>query len=613
MKKIIIIIFIGLLLFNSLTLVVTPNKIDDKKIFHDTILISKPIINDIGEFVSIKGENYNSLIYEPGNPSLPIITKTYYFPLGTNILNIDIFSEKYELFLEKKILPSPNPIINSNEINFKSLNLNFNKNVYESSDFYPSEKFLISKGAGLNNEENVLILNIKINSQYSPKNNILICPKNVSIEIEYTLPQKSIIKSNDFDMVIVTPERFSSDLQSLIDHKNNIGIKTFLKTTEKIYEEYFGIDEPEKIKYFIKDSAENLGISYVLFIGDVNYFPIRKTSIKMDLPIDDAITDLYYSDIYDADGNFCSWDSNGNGIFGEFKPENYMPSGDIIDMYPDIMTGRIPCSNSDQLSIIINKIITYETETYNAPWFNKLILMAGDTFPYDDKNEGEIVTNIIADYMEKFGYITEKLFTSLDTFKPRIINEKISDGAGFVSYSGHGYEQGFGTSPPQRDKRIEYYSPYLIGMENNNKLPIIFLDACSTTKLDFSINDLKEWYPLPFVILLSYLNDIQYNPNNLYPCFSWELLKKHNGGSIATMGSTRVAFLGMSNEGEVVGGIAFLNIKFFEAYEPGINLGILFNSAVNSYINNAGWREPITPQEFILLGDPSLKIGGYNI
>jgi hypothetical protein len=332
----------------------------------------------------------------------------------------------------------------------------------------------------------------------------------------------------------------------------------------------------------------------------------------MDLPINDAITDLYYSDIYDSDGNFSSWDSNENGVFGEFKLENYMPPGDIIDLYPDIMTGRIPCSSTDQLSTIINKIITYETETFGETWFNNIILMAGDTFPYDNQNEGEIVTNLIASKMEEFGYISKKLFTSLNNFKPRIINEKITDGAGFVSYSGHGYEQGFGTSPPLGDKRIEYFSPYLIGMKNNQKLPIIFLDACSTTKLDFSINDLHEWYPSFFVVLLSFLNNIPYDLDNLYPCFSWELLKKENGGSIATIGSTRVAFLGMSRQGEVVGGIAFLNIKFFEAYEHGTTIGPLFNSAINSYISSAGWREPITPQETILLGDPSLKIGGYS-
>jgi len=78
------------------------------------------------------------------------------------------------------------------------------------------------------------------------------------------------------------------------------------------------------------------------------------------------------------------------------------------------------------------------------------------------------------------------------------------------------------------------------------------------------------------------------------------------------MGSTRVAFLGMSMDGEVIGGIAFLNLKFFESFSDGRNLGSLLNSAINSYINDAGWMEPITPQEFILIGDPSLRIGGYS-
>jgi len=611
MKKIIITIIIGVLLFNSLAIIAMPKSIENKKIITENIIISKPLIRDKENYLSIHIDEADSFFYEPGKPMIPVIIKTYQFPLGTKITNVNVFHEKHEILLPKKINPAPAPSILSNDINKKSLDLFYEKNIYESSDLYPPKFFYITRGAGLDNEEHVLFLNIRINPQYSPQKDILIIPQNVVIQIEYILPEKSIIKSDDYDMIIISPEIFSSEIQLLINHKNNVGIQTFLKTTEQIYQEFPGSDMPEQIKYFIKAALENLGISYVLFIGDVNLLPIRKTSIRMDLPIDDAITDLYYADIFNSNGNFSSWDSNGNGVFGEFKLENFMPPGDIIDLYPDIMTGRIPCSNNDQLSIIIDKIITYETETYGESWFNRLILMGGDTFPYDNKNEGEIVTNIIASEMEEFGYIPKKLFTSLDTFRPRIINEEITEGAGFVSYSGHGYEQGFGTSPPQNDRRIEYFSPYLIGMNNKDRLPIIFLDACSTTKLDFTIHDLKEWYPTPFVMLLSILYDIPYDSDSLYPCFSWELLKKQNGGSIATMGSTRVAFLGMSMDGEVVGGIAFLNIKFFEAYNDGNTLGPLFNSAINSYINSAGWREPITPQEFILLGDPSLKIGGY--
>ena len=52
--------------------------------------------------------------------------------------------------------------------------------------------------------------------------------------------QKSSLNSsiNDlYDMVIISPDIFSSSLQPLIDHKNSRNVQTVLKTTEEIYNE----------------------------------------------------------------------------------------------------------------------------------------------------------------------------------------------------------------------------------------------------------------------------------------------------------------------------------------------------------------------------------------
>ena len=38
-----------------------------------------------------------------------------------------------------------------------------------------------------------------------------------------------------FDMVIIAPDIFFTELQPLIEHKNSVGVDTFLKTTEEIY------------------------------------------------------------------------------------------------------------------------------------------------------------------------------------------------------------------------------------------------------------------------------------------------------------------------------------------------------------------------------------------
>lgn len=90
------------------------------------------------------------------------------------------------------------------------------------------------------------------------------------------------IKNNDtYDMVVIAPNEFSSQIKPLINHKNNHNIITFLKTTEQIYSEYNGRDNAEQIKYFIKDVIETYGIEYVLLIGGHKnqlflwYVPVR--------------------------------------------------------------------------------------------------------------------------------------------------------------------------------------------------------------------------------------------------------------------------------------------------------------------------------------------------
>ena len=50
------------------------------------------------------------------------------------------------------------------------------------------------------------------------------------------------------------------------------------------------------------------------------------------------LTDLYFADIYNPDGSFSSWDSNNNGIFGEWNAT----AKDVVDMYPDVYVGRLP-------------------------------------------------------------------------------------------------------------------------------------------------------------------------------------------------------------------------------------------------------------------------------
>jgi hypothetical protein len=146
--------------------------------------------------------------------------------------------------------------------------------------------------------------------------------------------------------------------------------------------------------------------------------------------------------------------------------------------------------------------------------------------------------------------------------------------------------------------------------QQKEKLPVFFFDACSTTKLDFTVEDLHEWYSPPISILFCLLEKIPYQQDHLYPCFAWQLMKKTNGGTIGTIGATRVAYTGVDANGPHWGA-SLLNTNFFKAYEPGKKLGELMVSTQIDYVNTVG-KECITLEEFILLGDPSLQLGGFS-
>ncbi len=577
-KNILSIILVGILIFSGIGVLASDNQLD----ISESIKITKPAVTDNEEYINIDFQERTSFIKESGKPMLPIVSKTYRLPFGSKIKNIEVsFSSQKEIVLNNYVKPATGlQPLNSVKNNYEKPTLD--TSIYESSDLYPSKNFTYNLGAGLDGDEHVIYLSINCYPiKYNPSKNIILYSENIDIDVSYKKPRNPVFVSDKYDLVIISPDRFSSTLQPLIDHKISYDISTMLKTTEEIFLEYNGRDKPERVKYFIKDAIETYGAKYALLIGDMDLMPMRLTDINI-YNQEGIPTDLYYADIYDANGTFCTWDTDNDNKFGEYD----WREGDIdfVDLYADIKVGRIPCKNNLELKIAIGKIINYETQSYNSEWFKRAVLMGGDTFPGRSIYEGEVVTEEVSNQLSEFNNI--KLWTSTDNFKPRIINREISKGAGFVSYSGHGYELGFGTSPPNEEERIEYFIHHTLGMQNGNKYPIVFFDACSTARIDYTLSGFKV------------------------PCFAWYLILKPFGGAVATIGATRVAFTMVDNEG-IHGGAGFMNVHFFKAYEPGIMVSEMLVSAQNDYLNQGEWKDCITLEEFNLLGDPSLKVGGY--
>ena len=432
--------------------------------------------------------------------------------------------------------------------------------------------------------------------------------------------QKITEEEPSYDLLIITPSKFTRALSPLVEHKNRVGVQTTVVTLGQIYREVTeGRDKPEKIKYFIKDAVEEWGIKYVMLVGNFRSTPVRycyNDEPWEGYPEPNFISELYYADIYDQYGEFSSWDTNDNGIFGEWNGESAQDYN--IDLYPDVFVGRLACRNRLEVRIMVNKIITYETTTYGEEWFNRIVTIAGDTYPDGQypfptpTYEGEENALIAIEYMPDFEPVT--LFTSDETFSgPDDVIDAINQGCGFLFFDGHANPGSWSTHKPNSKEWVNGLSLQTMGrLRNGNKLPVCIVGGCHNLQFDVALTNFlrgfKEawyhgiWYP---------------------ECWGWKLTRKIGGGSIATIGCSG---LGMTKEDKESqdGASDFLDPQFF--YECGMNgtdvLGEAWGNTITNYLHRypinwstqAGWDYAIdakTVQQWILLGDPSLKIGGY--
>ena len=416
MEKILPIIVVGFLVISGIGAVAISQDTTEhiRMTGNKNIVFSSFFTKDsTNNFIEIELEDTTSYLMSPGKPILPKIVESFELPFGVKDVNIEVIAKNVKEFeIKEKIRPAPVhlPLIAYEEnidieVNSDSI---IDESVYNSKERYPYTWYKSYVRSGLNSKnERVthLILHI-FPIRYSPALDKIYVAENTDVKFSYELPNSNPFPlESEYDMVIIAPNKFSGNLQRLVDHKESHNIKTFLKTTEEIYDNYIGVDEPEQIKLFIKDAIESYGIKYVLLVGGLKnkiwakprddrnqgskawYLPVRYTNYIDDpehpltiAKIHDpgTITDLYFADIYKEGGEFENWDSNGDGIFAAWNLDGY--ENDTIDLAPDVCVGRLACRNSIEVRNVVNKIIDYEITAAGSDWFKKVITVSGDGF-----------------------------------------------------------------------------------------------------------------------------------------------------------------------------------------------------------------------------------------
>jgi hypothetical protein len=583
------------------------------------------------------------------NSIIPMIQESIEIPRDSIITSFNVsFSEAKQYLLDKtsisniQLIPSTtNKQLNKNATNFQILEMNnFNNHDKKLNKLYD-----FKVGCGISQFEPVLLISINFYPlSYDIEKKLVVFPKLIKYNLTYETNSKSITSYSIIDMVIICPMEFENLLDPLVQHKNQMGIQTIIKTTEDIYQEFSGRDESEKIKYFIKDSLEQWKINYVLLVGGLKgqsnewYVPVRYSNLHDRAFWNDSyVTDLYFADIYRYNEStqsyeFEDWDKNNNDIFGEwtwiYDPDRGwwydLDKKDDLDLYPDVAIGRLPCRSSQEVHNVVEKIITYEQNSYGQDWFKTVIYGGGDTVPFSDGIcEGELENAYAASYLEPLGFESKNLWVSTGALNgPFDIIRELSKGAGFLYLSGHGTPREWCTHPVANDYRwIDLYAFEMKNIGNVGKLPICVVGGCHNSQFDVSLFRFKQGlteYGLSYFIWNEGI-ECFFKWTWVPQCWSWNLVSQAQEGCIAVIGNTGLGW-GVGGTYTTEYNEGYLTTRFFELYASLSNddihqLGQIHSATLNKYIQhfsaNKNLLDRKTVEQWVLIGDPSLYIGGY--
>jgi hypothetical protein len=640
MKKFISILIVSILVLSGLGAAAFTTSISLKSAMNiktestSILFSSQPTQLEKDGFVELEMNGATTQLLQPNKPVLPIYVRTYEIPFGSTNIQVTCNPQDINsMTLSAEVIPAriaPLSLMSENMAYVKDAS------VYGSAAFYPGSWFSFDLGAGRNaNDQQVTFVKVVCYPiRYSPLNYQVDYAGGFDINVNYDAPttQPKALDTS-YDMVIIAPAAFETTLQPLIDFKNSKGLTTAFKSMEAILDEYDGFDQPEQVKYFIKDAYDTWGITYVLLVGGLKshinakdkdtmsagwkawWVPVRYVTIP-EGDDEGCLSDLYYGCLYNATGGFDSWDSSGDGVYANW---GWMGGKrDYFDMNAEVYVSRLPVADTNELDRVVQRIITYEsTGPEVKPWYKNFVGVGGKTSEnFSGKPDGEYSCDLAYNYIKNAIpdlNLVPVYSTNRDTGglipNDKDISTAFNQGAGFVLFQGHG--------SPMKWDTIWFDGEYdnhdwvggiilyqFIEISSGEKLPVVLVGGCHNGMYNVSI--------IPCIKDKTGATYFTYG----WPvpvCFSWGLIVKPRAGAIASTGCTGY---GIGYEGNPITLSSELETNFF--WQIGnnsiTNLAKAHSQAITKFLaeEEIGQTEAFCITNWALFGDPSLKFGGYS-
>lgn len=403
----------------------------------------------------------------------------------------------------------------------------------------------------------------------SPRKFVVFNPKGVrSVSGLRTIRNQNLHDIQELDYLIVYHPLFEQSVQRLANHRRqHNGFDVKLASIYDIYHEFSsGKTDPSALRNFIKMlySRGNSQMRVLLFgdgsfdykhnsdlaaYPDENFIPVFETE-NSHIPIRAFPSDDYYALMDDWEG------------------------GDLRGAL-DISLGRIPVRTQAEADIMVQKIITYETDPLLFGDWRKEILMVADDGNFNlFLGYTERLTQNIESQAPEFqiskAYVDAfpKEISPNGELTPRtteMINNGAYEGRLMINYQGHGSSKGWGDEAILSKIDLEKWN-------NDRKYPVLVTATCTFAGYD----DPKEVTAGEYALTLP------------------------DKGAIALFSTTRVVY---ANSNDRLTNSLFN--RLLERLDAPPELGEWIRLAKNA---NRSDTLDINARKFALLGDPAMKI-----
>jgi len=399
--------------------------------------------------------------------------------------------------------------------------------------------------------------------------------------VERRNPERLRSPDHRADFLALGPRLFVDAADEYLRFRENLsGLIAKKIAIEDVYDNFsYGLLDPLAIRWCLKYAFENWqspAPQYVMLVGDGH----NDLSDNLGNHAPSYVPPYIAADeTLPADENFI--------YFGPDKLLKSSPDGEG-DAYPDMIIGRLPVKNTEQIRTIADKITRYASTATQGAWRNRIALVADDESTggceYDPPNEIHIVgaeylssAVIPSRFEQRKIYLTEFPFGLTCFTKPDArdaILDMVNEGAVLVDYIGHGNPDLWA------HERVLVRATDLPKMQNSDRLTVMFTASCSNGFFDDPINEgLAE-----------------------------EIVRHPDGGAVAAISATRLVFADANLD---------LNIHFFEllfgAEKPALGEALYLAKFLRQFQENYSCPQPPcerpNDRKYVLFGDPAMPLG----